>query len=110
VVLCAAGRARYSWFVGDLDLLVIANRIGGAGTIPDLFNSSAIRVKDLSNEQSKTSEASKYCDVKIGAGVVWHQLVEQSLQQGLYGLEHLALIPGLVGGAPIQNIGAYYHH
>ncbi len=45
--------------------------------------------------------------VRAEAGHGWDALVDWSLAQGLAGLENLALIPGLVGAAPIQNIGAY---
>lgn len=45
--------------------------------------------------------------VRVQAGENWHEFVQWSLAQGLSGLENLSLIPGSVGAAPVQNIGAY---
>jgi UDP-N-acetylmuramate dehydrogenase len=45
--------------------------------------------------------------VEVGAGENWHAIVEGLIDENVPGLENLALIPGSVGAAPIQNIGAY---
>ena len=53
------------------------------------------------------SEDGDAATVRAEAGAGWDALVDWTLARGLAGLENLALIPGLVGAAPIQNIGAY---
>jgi len=62
-----------------------------------------INIKGISVEK----ETDSHVIVKIKAGENWHEFVIWSLRNGYGGIENLALIPGNVGAAPIQNIGAY---
>ena len=45
--------------------------------------------------------------IRVGSGVIWNDFVKWSIERNLWGIENLILIPGTVGAAPIQNIGAY---
>lgn len=56
---------------------------------------------------SKVKEDSQNTWLKVEAGLSWHNLVLKTIDMGLQGLENLSLIPGTVGAAPVQNIGAY---
>lgn len=73
-------------FTNDFDGLIIHNLIKGKVTL---------------------QENDEMVHLFIGAGEVWHDLVRFAVRRDWYGIENLALIPGSVGAAPIQNIGAY---
>jgi UDP-N-acetylmuramate dehydrogenase len=79
---------------------------GGSNVILPKFLSGATLLMNIPgieiiNSNSETST------IAVGGGVNWHEFVTWTLDQNLPGLENLALIPGTVGAAPIQNIGAY---
>lgn len=52
-------------------------------------------------------EDNEFVWMKVGAGVLWDDFVKYTLSKGLSGVENLSSIPGTVGAAPVQNIGAY---
>lgn len=87
----------------DVPLLVIG---GGSnllltGDIQSLVLRMASRgIRILSDDGSRVI-------IEAEAGEPWHPFVQHTLAQGLSGLENLSLIPGTVGAAPMQNIGAY---
>jgi UDP-N-acetylmuramate dehydrogenase len=79
---------------GGSNLLFIAD-YKGLVIYPQLFGIEVL-------EESDTEVR-----LKVAASENWHQFVQYCLAKGYYGLENLALIPGTVGAAPVQNIGAY---
>jgi len=69
------------------------------------FNGSILYNNILGKEKIK--ETKNYIYIKFGAGENWDKSVEFCVKNKWYGIENLSLIPGSVGAAPIQNIGAY---
>jgi UDP-N-acetylmuramate dehydrogenase len=81
--------------------------IGGGSNILLTNNFDGIVLKISIPDIEIIFEDENYAFVKAGAGVIWHDLVLYCVERNLGGIENLSLIPGTVGAAPIQNIGAY---
>jgi UDP-N-acetylmuramate dehydrogenase len=79
---------------------------GGSNVIlPEFLPGATLLINILGQEIIRSDKESSW--ISVGAGVNWHEFVSWTLEHNLLGLENLALIPGTVGAAPIQNIGAY---
>ncbi|TRZ85435.1 MAG: UDP-N-acetylmuramate dehydrogenase [Streptomycetaceae bacterium] len=91
---------------GDSPILIM-----GGGTnilVSDAgFNGTVIRISNTNIESEV--DACSGATLTIGAGENWDAFVETTVSRGFAGLETLSGIPGTVGAAPIQNIGAYGH-
>ncbi len=73
-------------FTNDFDGIIVLNKLKGV---------------DILREDNKN------VFIRSMGGEIWHNLVSFTVEKGYWGIENLALIPGTVGAAPMQNIGAY---
>jgi UDP-N-acetylmuramate dehydrogenase len=81
--------------------------LGGGSNILFTRDFDGLVVKISIKGLSKIKEDADSVYIKCGAGENWHQFVLHTIDNGYAGLENLSLIPGTVGAAPMQNIGAY---
>lgn len=81
--------------------------IGGGSNLLLTGNLHALVLRMAMLGRHVLSDDGETVVVEAEAGESWHPFVMWTLQQGLIGLENLSLIPGTVGAAPMQNIGAY---
>ncbi len=98
--------------VADLQLLLKVKLgslqiLGGGSNLLLTENIKGVVIKNEIKGINKMAETKDEYIVAVGGGMVWHELVLWALENGLGGIENLSLIPGSVGAAPIQNIGAY---
>ena len=102
------GAAGLAAALADPGLASLPRLVLGGGSnllLTQDFNGVVLHMCGKGRELTGSDDAATY--VRAQAGENWHQFVLWTLEQGLGGLENLSLIPGTVGAAPIQNIGAY---
>lgn len=93
--------AQPTWGDGGLFVLGGGSNIVLTGDVKPMVLKVEIKGRAL------VGETPKHFIVEAGAGENWHDFVSWTLDQGYPGLENMALIPGTVGAAPVQNVGAY---
>ncbi len=80
--------------------------LGGGSNVLMAPQIKALVIHSASEKITQVSRDADYVIVDVDAGMNWHDWVCASVKYG-HGLENLSLIPGTVGAAPVQNIGAY---
>ena len=81
--------------------------LGGGSNILFTKNFDGLVIKNALPGITLIKEDAYHCWIKVAAGEPWHPFVLYCVERNLAGIENLSLIPGLVGAAPMQNIGAY---
>lgn len=81
--------------------------LGGGSNVVLAQRINAVVIRTATRGIQVVQQDDQHVFVRAQAAEPWHDFVAYSLSQGWYGLENLALIPGTVGAAPVQNIGAY---
>jgi len=81
--------------------------LGGGSNILFTKNFNGLVIKNSISAINILKENEDSVLIEIGAGVIWNDLVNFCVERNFGGIENLTLIPGTVGAAPIQNIGAY---
>ena len=81
--------------------------LGGGSNILFTQDYNGLILKVDLKGHSIVEENSDYVLIKVQAGVNWHAFVQYAVENNYGGIENLSLIPGTMGAAPIQNIGAY---
>lgn len=81
--------------------------IGGGSNVLLTEDVPGLVIRNCLRGMAVVEENERHLWLEVKAGEVWHELVMHTIHQNLGGLENLSLIPGCVGAAPMQNIGAY---